>query len=412
MASRKSDKKASKGQSKAAKSAPKPAATVPIATKTPPAVKSKITRRPPIPVDLPPVKIVLPPPELAVAKTQRNNPVVVKPKARKTPKAKAIPPPEAPLSAIIVEEVSVLAAPIEDPAPQEKPKSRKSRKAKPAAPTAPTAPTVEEIAPVAAVSAAPVPEEMPLPESIASVLEAASDNNGISEHADSAPGSETENSVAAVEPPQEPSEYVPSETAGAASGDALTTDAEAAKEPDEPEEPAAPPDMAELARTVEALLFAAEEPLAVREMARAAGTGSATMRKVLKQVKEALDQQRKAWELIEVAGGYRLMTRPEFFPAIERLKTQTAQRKLTQAALETLALIAYRQPLGRAEVESVRGVGAGPVLRLLLDKKLIKISGRGTGIGQPLLYGTTDYFLEHFGLKTIEELPKPGEFKA
>jgi len=167
----------------------------------------------------------------------------------------------------------------------------------------------------------------------------------------------------------------------------------------------------ELERTVEALLFAAEEPIAPREIARASGSDSATIRKVLTALKEKYESERRPWDVLEVAGGYRLMTRPEYFPAITRLKTQTAQRKLTQAALETLALIAYRQPIGRAEIETVRGVNAGPVLRQLLDKKLIRITGRGTGLGQPLLYGTTDYFLEHFGIKSTQELPKPGEFK-
>jgi segregation and condensation protein B len=175
------------------------------------------------------------------------------------------------------------------------------------------------------------------------------------------------------------------------------------------EEP--PVDMAELQRTVEALLFAAEEAIAPREMARASGSDSATVRKVLKTIKEDYEQQRRPWDVVEVAGGFRMVTRAEFYPAVQRLKTQTAQRKLTQAALETLALIAYRQPLGRAEIESVRGVGAGPVLRQLLEKKLIQISGRGTGLGQPLQYGTTPYFLEHFGLKSTQDLPKPGEFK-
>jgi segregation and condensation protein B len=187
----------------------------------------------------------------------------------------------------------------------------------------------------------------------------------------------------------------------------------AAEISEETGEPAAPPaDLEELSRTIEALLFAAEEPIAPREIARASGSDSATVRKLLPAIKEAFAAQRKPWDITEVAGGYRMVTRPEFYPAIQRLKTQTAQRKLTQAALETLALIAYRQPIGRAEVESVRGVGAGPVLRILLEKKLIKISGRGTGLGQPLLYGTTDYFLEHFGLNTIADLPKPQEFKG
>ena len=173
----------------------------------------------------------------------------------------------------------------------------------------------------------------------------------------------------------------------------------------------APVDMESLARTVEALLFAAEEPIAPREIARASGSDSATIRKVLKEIRERYEQLKQPWDIAEVANGFRMVSRPEYYPAIQRLKTQTAQRKLTQAALETLALIAYRQPIGRSEVESVRGVGAGPVLRMLLEKKLIKISGRGTGVGQPLLYGTTDYFLEHFGLKSTQDLPKPGEFK-
>jgi segregation and condensation protein B len=166
-----------------------------------------------------------------------------------------------------------------------------------------------------------------------------------------------------------------------------------------------------LAPIVEALLFAAEEPLAPRELARAAGGDTATVRKVLKTIKENYEKERRPWDLAEVAGGWRLVTRSEFYSAIQRLKTQTAQRKLTQAALETLALIAYRQPIGRADIESARGVGAGPVLRQLLEKKLIKIAGRGAGLGQPLLYGTTEYFLEHFGLKSVQDLPKPGEFK-
>ena len=172
-----------------------------------------------------------------------------------------------------------------------------------------------------------------------------------------------------------------------------------------------PVDPDELQRVVEALLFAAMEPISVREIARAADSDSATIRKVLKDLKEMGDRERRPWDLVEVAGAYRFVTRAEFHSAILRLKTQTSQRKLTQAALETLALIAYRQPIGRAEIESIRGVNAGPVLRLLLEKKLVQISGRGTGIGQPLLYGTTDYFLENFGLKNVNELPKPGEFK-
>jgi segregation and condensation protein B len=189
------------------------------------------------------------------------------------------------------------------------------------------------------------------------------------------------------------------------------SDAPAPKDEAAVDEPKTPVDFDQLERLVEALLFAAEEPLQVRELARCAGSDSPTIRKVLPRIKQRFDAERRAWDVVEVANGWRLVTRPEFYPAIQKLKTQTLQRKLTQAALETLALIAYRQPLSRAEIESVRGVGAGPVLRQLLERKLVRIAGRGTGLGQPLLYGTTDYFLEHFGLSNLQELPKPGEFK-
>lgn len=214
-----------------------------------------------------------------------------------------------------------------------------------------------------------------------------------------APEAEATEPVAAEVPAEPVAEEVPAETTEAAA----ETPAEAATEP--------VIDWDELARTVEALLFAAEEPLQARELGRCSGSDSATIRKLIPRIREKYETERRPWDILETGTGWRLVTRPEFYPAIQRLKTQTLQRKLTQAGLETLALIAYRQPISRAEVENVRGVGAGPVLRQLLERKLIKISGRGTGLGQPLLYGTTDYFLEHFGLKSLQDLPKPGEFK-
>jgi segregation and condensation protein B len=189
-----------------------------------------------------------------------------------------------------------------------------------------------------------------------------------------------------------------------------TTAAPAAAADEEPGD-APPLDPQQLQRLLEALLFAAAEPVSVRELARATDTSSAVVRKALAALAETATREQRVWELAEVAGAYRLVTRPEFHPAIQRLRTQSSQRKLTQAALETLALIAYKQPLGRAEIESIRGVNAGPVLRVLLEKKLIEINGRGTGVGAPLLYATSTYFLEHFGLKSVAELPRPGELK-
>lgn len=173
------------------------------------------------------------------------------------------------------------------------------------------------------------------------------------------------------------------------------------------------PDPDELKHTVEALLFAADAPLTIREMARAAGSKSSAIRKLLIQIREEYNKERRPWQLAEVAEGFRFVTRPRHFVAVQKLKSQRAQRRLTQAALETLALIAYsEEPISRAEIENVRGVGAGPVLRLLLERRLIRIAGRGSGLGQPLLYSVTKEFLEHFGLRSTKELPRAGEFKG
>lgn len=194
------------------------------------------------------------------------------------------------------------------------------------------------------------------------------------------------------------------------------TDPTAVSEEAEETEPAVdetPVDMEALRRTVEALLFAAEVPLTVRELARAAGSRSHVIRKVVKVLKESLDTEKRPWELLEVAGGWRLATRPEFFPAIQKLKIQRSQRRLTPAAMEVLALIAYSQePIGRAEIDAVRGVDSGPVLRQLLERKMIRIAGRGQGLGQPLLYAVSQEFLEHVGLKSAKDLPQPGELKG
>lgn len=173
-----------------------------------------------------------------------------------------------------------------------------------------------------------------------------------------------------------------------------------------------PVDLDALRRTIEALLFASEGVLTAREIARAASTKTSAVRKVLEAMQAAYEQDGRAWMLAEIAGGWRLVTRPEYFPAIQKLKAQRAMRKLTPAALETLALIAYsKEPVGRADIESVRGVDAGPILRQLLDRKLVKIAGRSEGLGRALLYTVTTDFLEHFGLKSTEELPRAGEFK-
>jgi segregation and condensation protein B len=190
-------------------------------------------------------------------------------------------------------------------------------------------------------------------------------------------------------------------------------DAEDADADDSPEGAVKPEDDLELRRTIEALLFAAEAPLSLREIAKASEIKPGAARRVLNALQHQLDEEQRPWEIVEVAGGYRFQTRTQYFRAVQKVTTQRTQRKLTPAALETLAFIAYsKESVSRADVERVRGVDSGPVLRQLLDRKLIKIAGRGTGLGQPLLYGITPEFLEYFGLQSADDLPQPGELRG
>ncbi|MFH1024504.1 MAG: SMC-Scp complex subunit ScpB [Planctomycetota bacterium] len=158
---------------------------------------------------------------------------------------------------------------------------------------------------------------------------------------------------------------------------------------------------------VEALLFASAEPLSVRDMRQAApDLGDEAIEGALVALKNDYEATGRAITLEPIAGGWQILTRGEFDPFLKALRKGAADRGLSQAALETLAVIAYKQPVGRADIEAVRGVNAGPILRGLLERGLIRITGRSEVLGHPLLYGTTDTFLSAFGLNSLEELPK------
>lgn len=176
-------------------------------------------------------------------------------------------------------------------------------------------------------------------------------------------------------------------------------------EPD-PEEPA-PEDGASrpLALRVEALLFASGQALSAARIARALGVANDAVSVALTELVARWQSREGAFELVEIAGGYRFMTRPEYHGDVAALRGKPGAERLSPAALETLAVVAYRQPITRAAVEAVRGVQAGPVLRLLIEHDLIKIAGRSDEPGHPLLYGTTRRFLDHFGLASLDKLP-------
>jgi segregation and condensation protein B len=126
---------------------------------------------------------------------------------------------------------------------------------------------------------------------------------------------------------------------------------------------------------------------------------------------EAYARTGRSFRIESVAGGYRVMTLAEHAPVLAAFKRLKATGKLSRAAVETLAIIAYRQPVTRAELEAIRGVACGEVLKNLLDRRLVTIKGRAEELGRPLLYGTTKQFLDHFGLATIKDLPAPAELK-
>ena len=161
---------------------------------------------------------------------------------------------------------------------------------------------------------------------------------------------------------------------------------------------------------VEATLFASQAPLTPAELARADDTLDAgKVREVLQTLRERYDAHDRAFQVYQLGDGYQILTRPEFAPYLERFDSVPRPPTLSRAALETLAIVAYRQPLGRIEIEEIRGVATASVLRTLIDWELIRVVGRGEGLGRPLLYGTTQAFLDHFGFQSLKELPEPEE---
>ncbi|MEX2610325.1 MAG: SMC-Scp complex subunit ScpB, partial [Gemmatimonadota bacterium] len=165
-----------------------------------------------------------------------------------------------------------------------------------------------------------------------------------------------------------------------------------------------------LTQIVEALLFASDAPLAPADLARVdERLDEDTVAAVIDELRQSYDGEERSFQVYEVAGGYQLLTRPEFVSVLERYETVPQTARLSNPALEVLAIIAYRQPIGRAEVEEIRGVSSSGVLRTLQDRRLVEPVGRAEGLGRPLLYGTTRSFLEHFGFESLESLPRPED---
>jgi segregation and condensation protein B len=171
-------------------------------------------------------------------------------------------------------------------------------------------------------------------------------------------------------------------------------------------------DARELKAILEAVLFVSPEPVPVARLLSIVGTVSkAEVVQALGILTHDLDQDGRGIQLVQVAGGYRLVTKQEYGPWLKRMDKAKAAQKLSRSALESLAIIAYKQPLVRSEIEEIRGVETSGVLRTLCERKLVRIVGRKDVPGRPIMYGTTKFFLEHFGLQDLSQLPPLREFK-
>jgi len=162
----------------------------------------------------------------------------------------------------------------------------------------------------------------------------------------------------------------------------------------------------------EAVLFASDEPLSADRLAGIVGAGTVKdIRKHINNLNARYEAGNFTFRIEQIAGGYQMMTLGRYNHWLKKLLRARTDTKLSQAALETLAIIAYKQPVMRADIEAIRGVAAGEVIRGLMYKGLVKIVGRAEVLGRPMLYGTTKRFLEVFGLNTIKDLPKVEELK-
>lgn len=161
---------------------------------------------------------------------------------------------------------------------------------------------------------------------------------------------------------------------------------------------------------VEALLFASDRPITIQKLGEISGIDGKEVRGYVEELNREYEEQGRSYRIEEIAGGFQILTLPEFSEWVGALTRSQVESRLSKAALETLAIVAYKQPVLRAEVDAIRGVQSGQIIRTLMEKGLVKITGRKEVPGRPMLYGTTRKFLEAFGLRSVGDLPKAEEF--
>lgn len=171
-----------------------------------------------------------------------------------------------------------------------------------------------------------------------------------------------------------------------------------------------------LTSVIEALIFASPDPMGwekisaiINESENELELDEIVIKKIIDQLNNRFEENDLSFRIEKTGGGYTFVTQPRYHPWLSIYQHENAYRRLSQPAIETLAIVAYRQPITKPEVDSIRGVDSGYILRQLMEKLLVKVSGRADTVGKPLLYKTTSHFLKHFGINTVDELPKPRE---
>ncbi|MBI5044092.1 MAG: SMC-Scp complex subunit ScpB [Nitrospirae bacterium] len=171
-------------------------------------------------------------------------------------------------------------------------------------------------------------------------------------------------------------------------------------------------DEKEIKAIIEALIFVSGEPITLNRIRDVIeGIDKKTIERLASKLKDEFNKEDRGLQLIEIANGYQLTTRPDYASWIKKLNKIKVSTRLSKPAMETLAIIAYKQPIIKPEVEKIRGVDSGGVIKTLLERKLIKIIGRMDIVGKPMMYGTTPEFLQYFGLKDLTDLPTLKEFQ-
>ena len=173
----------------------------------------------------------------------------------------------------------------------------------------------------------------------------------------------------------------------------------------------------QLEQHIEALVFAADAPITLKEIRSVLEEAfeqpfqEKVVERAVEQVAERYTDERFAMEIVNIAGGYQFLSKGAFFDTVAVFLKQTTKKRLSRSALETISIIAYKQPVTKRELEKIRGVSCDYAIQKLLEKELVTITGRSEAPGRPLLYGTSEKFMDYFGLKSLQDLPKPKDFK-